>query len=84
MRALGGKGHLFSFEYNKERAEAAQKEFKELRADNVSIFNRDAYKDGFLVEGRCDAGQADSVFLDLPSPWLAIDHAKEVLRKGGR
>lgn len=35
MKALGGKGELFSFEYNKERAEAAQKEFKELKADNV-------------------------------------------------
>ncbi len=84
MRALGGKGHLYSFEYNKERAEAAQKEFKELLADNVSIFNRDAYKDGFIVEGCCEAGQADCVFLDLPSPWLAVDHAKQVMRKGGR
>lgn len=35
MKALGGKGELFSFEYNKERAEAAQKEFKEMNAENV-------------------------------------------------
>jgi tRNA A58 N-methylase Trm61 len=35
MKALGGKGELFSFEYNKERAEAAQREFSELHADNV-------------------------------------------------
>lgn len=84
MRALGGRGRLFSFEYNKERAEAAKKEFEEMRVENVAIFNRDAYKEGFVVEGECGPGEADCVFLDLPSPWLAVDHASIVLKRGGK
>jgi len=36
MRALGGKGHLFSFEYNKERAEAAQAEFAKISEGTVT------------------------------------------------
>jgi tRNA (adenine57-N1/adenine58-N1)-methyltransferase len=43
---------------------------------------RDACAEGFEIEGVevC----ADSVFLDLPSPWLAVKHAAKVLKKGGR
>lgn len=83
-RALAGQGNLFSFEYNTERAAEAQREFRELKVDNVHIFNRDAYKDGFLVEGKLAAHGADAVFLDLPSPWCAVPHCVEVLRPGGR
>lgn len=42
MRALGGQGHLYSFEYNTERAEAAQKEFNEMKASNVTYHPNDA------------------------------------------
>jgi tRNA A58 N-methylase Trm61 len=35
MKSLGGKGELFSFEYNKERAEQAKKEFEEIHITNV-------------------------------------------------
>lgn len=83
-RALAGQGDLFSFEYNVERAEAAKREFKELKVDNVHIFNRDAYKDGFLVEGKLAHFGADAVFLDLPSPWCAVQHCVDVLKIGGR
>lgn len=42
---------------------------------------RDVCIDGFVVEDLCDG-----VFLDLPAPWDAIDHAKRALSKtrGGR
>lgn len=84
MKALGGKGHLFSFEYNKERAEHAQREFKEMNANNVTIMNRDAYKDGFLIDGRVETESVDAIFLDLPSPWLAVPHVVAAMKRGGR
>lgn len=84
MRALGGRGALFSFEYNQTRAEAAQAEFSAMGAPNVHIFHRDAYKEGFIVPDKLAESEADAVFLDLPSPWLAVDQAQKVLKKGGR
>ncbi|CAD7960811.1 unnamed protein product [Amoebophrya sp. A25] len=32
----------------------------------------------------CSKGLADSVFLDLPQPWEAVDNVKEVLRENGK
>lgn len=48
-----------------------------------AVTTRDAYADGFLVDGALGAGGADAVFLDLPQPWLALGHANTVLRGGG-
>lgn len=57
---------------------------KELGVENVHLTNRDVYSGGFLVEGMLKEKQADSIFLDLPSPWLAVPHAALVLKRGGR
>jgi len=42
----------------------------------VTLTHRNVCRDGFTVEGR-----ADAVFLDLPAPWDAVEHAKRALRK---
>lgn len=70
-------GHLYTFEFHPERAEKAEKEFKEHGfKEMVTIKNRDVCLDGF---GLNNVG--DSMFLDLPSPWEAIPHALDALRK---
>lgn len=54
-------------------------EFKEHRVDHlVTVRNQDVCKDGFGV-----TGVADAVFLDIPSPWEAVKHAKAALKKQG-
>lgn len=50
----------------------------------MRILNRDAYKDGFLIEGKLAPHTADAIFLDLPSPWQAIPHCVAVIKKGGK
>lgn len=76
-RAIGATGHLYTFDFHRARAEQAQREFSAHGlAARVTAECRDVCADGF---GR--PGAADAVFLDLPSPWLAIPHAKAALRR---
>lgn len=44
----------------------------------VTVYNRDACNDGFGLEN-----VADAVFLDLPSPWKALESAKKAIKKEG-
>jgi hypothetical protein len=59
--------------------------------DIVTLTHRNVCKDGFTVVDTVDAGfysitrahrdtDFSIVFLDLPAPWEAIDHAKTALR----
>jgi len=63
-------------------------------ADIVTLTHRNVCKDGFTVEDTVDAGMiyllslrliasaviSSTVFLDLPAPWDAIEHAKKALK----
>ncbi|KCV70261.1 hypothetical protein H696_02591 [Fonticula alba] len=76
-RTVGPTGHLHTFEYHAQRAELAAEEFaRHGLADRATVRCRDVCELGFTEELR---GQADAVFLDLPSPWLAIGHARDAL-----
>jgi tRNA (adenine57-N1/adenine58-N1)-methyltransferase len=69
---------------NLSRWQCAKEELASLGCENVVCTNRDAYNDGFIMPGQLELGQADGVFLDLPSPWLAVPHVKAILKRGGK
>ncbi|GAA5913257.1 hypothetical protein JCM8208_003250 [Rhodotorula glutinis] len=76
-RTVGAEGKVHSFEYHEERFAKARDEFEEHKLDSViEIKHQNVYKNGFELE---DA--VDSVFLDLPAPWEALEHAKKAMRK---
>ncbi|KAF9465270.1 tRNA methyltransferase complex GCD14 subunit-domain-containing protein [Collybia nuda] len=76
-RTVGPAGHLYSYEFHEVRASKAKEEFAQHGMDNiVTLTHRNVCKDGFTVIDTVDA-----VFLDLPAPWEAIEHAKQALRK---
>lgn len=76
-RTIAPNGHLHSFEYHAERALKAAEEFKEHGFDSlITLTHRNVCKDGFQMKDKVTA-----VFLDLPSPWEALESAKEAFRK---
>lgn len=80
LRTIAPTGHLHTVEFHQQRAEKVTEEFKEHRVDHlVTVRNQDVCKDGFGV-----TGLADAVFLDIPSPWEAVGHAKAALKKHGK
>lgn len=80
LRTVAPTGHLHTVEFHQQRAEKAAEEFKEHRVDHlVTVRNQDVCKDGFGV-----TGVADAVFLDIPSPWEAVRHAKAAMKRQGR
>lgn len=80
LRTIAPTGHLHTVEFHQQRAEKAAEEFKEHRVDHlVTVRNQDVCQDGFGV-----SGVADAVFLDIPSPWEAVKHAKTAMKRQGR
>ncbi|KZT73957.1 tRNA methyltransferase complex GCD14 subunit [Daedalea quercina L-15889] len=76
-RTIGTSGHLWSYEFHEARASKAREEFSRHGMDDiVTLTHRNVCKDGFTVVDTVDA-----VFLDLPMPWEAVEHAKNALRK---
>ncbi|XP_042722707.1 tRNA (adenine(58)-N(1))-methyltransferase catalytic subunit TRMT61A isoform X3 [Lagopus leucura] len=81
IRTVAPTGHLYTVEFHQQRAEKAKEEFREHGVEHlVTVTNQDVCKNGFGV-----SDIADAVFLDIPSPWEAIGHAKAALKaEGGR
>lgn len=83
-----GRGHLYTFEFNKERASKLNEVFKMLGYENtITCTHRDVVENGFelpedsLLEKA--HSQGDGIFIDLPTPWLVLKSVKKVLRSGG-
>ncbi|XP_075049099.1 tRNA (adenine(58)-N(1))-methyltransferase catalytic subunit TRMT61A [Mixophyes fleayi] len=81
IRTVAPTGHLYTVEFHQQRAEKATEEFQQHKVGHlVTVKNQDVCKNGFGV-----SHVADAVFLDIPSPWEAIGHAKDALKtEGGR
>jgi len=76
-RSIAPTGHLHTFEFHKGRAEAAEEDFKKNKIDHlITVRCGDVCTDGFDVEDEI----ADAIFLDLPSPWAAVGHAKKKIK----
>lgn len=81
-------GHLYTFEFNKERATKLKENFQRLNLEHkISITHRDVVENGFVLDTdnllQESHSKCDSIFIDLPSPWLIIQHAKKVLVSNG-
>ena len=88
LRAIAPTGHLYTYEFNPIRADAAREEFKMFGLEEyVTVQCRDvcgkfeSVEKGFGFSGVEDQS-IDAVFLDLPEPWLAIDSALRVIKPG--
>ncbi|KAK1443636.1 tRNA methyltransferase catalytic subunit gcd14 like protein [Babesia gibsoni] len=84
--AVAPTGRVFTFDFHNQRKEFAVEFFNQCNLNDViKAYYRDAYSPGaFLVDGEVWESSIDSVFLDLPSPWDALQNAKTVLKNFGK
>jgi len=80
IRTIKPTGHLYTFDFHQNRVLKAREEFDQHFGVGkyVTCACADACVDGFSL-----VDKADAVFLDLPTPWDAISHAKRALKKSG-
>jgi tRNA (adenine57-N1/adenine58-N1)-methyltransferase len=79
LRAVGGEGHVISYEAREEFMEAAATTITNVMGrtpPNLTLALGDAY-------GNLPDRDLDRVFLDLPEPWQAIPWVKEALVPAG-
>ncbi|KAK1301733.1 hypothetical protein QJS10_CPB12g00162 [Acorus calamus] len=80
-RAVAPVGHVYTFDFHEQRATSAREEFELTGLSSLVTVNvRDIQGEGFPSEF---CGRADSVFLDLPQPWLAIPSVANMLKQDG-
>ncbi|XP_039128008.1 tRNA (adenine(58)-N(1))-methyltransferase catalytic subunit TRMT61A [Dioscorea cayenensis subsp. rotundata] len=80
-RAVAPSGHVHTFDFHEQRAGLARDDFERNGLSNlVTVAVRDIQGEGFPDEFQ---GIIDSVFLDLPQPWLAIPSAARMLKQDG-
>ncbi|MBW0517086.1 hypothetical protein O181_056801 [Austropuccinia psidii MF-1] len=82
-RTIGPHGKLLSFEFHEERYHKAITEFEahgllSTVGGPISLAHRNVIRDGFGDLGN-SALRVDSVFLDLPAPWDALEDVKRLM-----
>jgi tRNA (adenine57-N1/adenine58-N1)-methyltransferase len=74
---VGEEGHIFSYERKAKMQDLARRNVSRIGLEHrVSFIERDI-SEGF------DQTDVHAVFLDLPDPWVYLDHARRSLRGGG-
>ncbi|KAF3444635.1 hypothetical protein FNV43_RR14328 [Rhamnella rubrinervis] len=80
-RAVAPTGHVYTFDFHELRAASAREDFEKMGLSSLAtVAVRDIQGQGFPD---AYSGMADSVFLDLPQPWLAIPSAGKMLKQDG-
>ncbi|XP_008775689.1 tRNA (adenine(58)-N(1))-methyltransferase catalytic subunit TRMT61A [Phoenix dactylifera] len=80
-RAVAPSGHVYTFDFHEQRATLARDDFvRNGLSSLVTVSVRDIQGEGFPEEF---CGSADSVFLDLPQPWLAMPSVGRMLKQDG-
>ena len=67
---------VYSYDVEMKHLDIAKDNIKRLGIRNITLTNQSLYN-------RIDVKKADIFCLDLPSPWKALENAKNVLRPGG-
>ncbi len=73
---LASKGKVFTYDIREDHMAICQKNIDLFELKNITCSIHDVYT-GFPQKN------ADLITLDLPEPWLAVNHAKEALKIGG-
>ena len=95
LRTIAPRGHLHTYEFNQDRVQRAQDEFRKNKVQHlVTVHHQDVCccgnqesngngdnSGGFVG---VEQGGAHAVVLDLPNPWLAVPHAAYTLQSAGR
>lgn len=80
-RAVAPSGHVYTFDFHEQRAALAREDFNTNGLGSfITVSVRDIQGEGFPDEF-CRV--VDSVFLDLPQPWLALPSAARMLKEDG-
>ncbi|CRH02407.1 tRNA (adenine(58)-N(1))-methyltransferase catalytic subunit TRM61, putative [Plasmodium relictum] len=74
-------GKIYTFEYNEERYKEVKKEFENF--DNIKNNINFYHKDIINCDFEDFEHDIDSVFLDMPNPWLCVEKIKKVLKERG-
>jgi tRNA (adenine57-N1/adenine58-N1)-methyltransferase len=73
---LCSKGKIYTYELREDYVNLVQDNLTFLGITNVEIKNKSIYE-------KIEEKNVDMVLLDLPEPWLAVEHALHALKHGG-
>ena len=77
-KLVAPSGHVYSYDYREDLQKIGKTNIEKLHLEKyVDFFLQDVYTNEFIQK------DVDSVILDLPEPWKAVNNAKISLKGGG-
>jgi len=77
-RYVSPGGKVYSYDYKEKHQKVARKNIEKLGLSDMVDFKIRDVATGF------DETDVEAVILDMPNPWVAIDHARDALMGGGK